>query len=95
MRRTTSRTQPLTAKTTHLAQSSRAGHSNRNLLLELLLGLHSASPGGVSVGWIFALALVLVVANSAAPANTPLFDEIVRVLMAEREALSGAVIVQL
>jgi hypothetical protein len=48
----------------------------------------------MSVGWIFALALVLVVANSAEPTGTPLVDELVRLLTPAREALSGAVIVR-
>jgi hypothetical protein len=46
------------------------------------------------MGWIVALALILVVATSAEPVRTPLADEIVRILSAAREALSGAVIVR-
>lgn len=67
---------------------------DQNVPLAVLLGLHSGNPGGMSMGWIVALALILVVATSAEPVSTPLADEIVRILSAAREALSGAVIVR-
>jgi hypothetical protein len=41
----------------------------------------------VSVGWVFALALLAVVATFAEPPNAPLVNEIVRARTAVREAL--------
>lgn len=49
--------------------------------------------GRMSLGWVFALALVVVIATSAEPASTPLVAEIVRALTAVREALSGTLVV--
>jgi hypothetical protein len=68
---------------------------DQDVPLAVFLGLHSGTPGGVSIGWIVALALILVIATSSAePASMPLADEMVRILSAAREALSGAVIVR-
>lgn len=47
----------------------------------------------MSVGWVFALALLEVFATSAEPTSTPLVAEIVRALTAVREALSGNFVV--
>jgi hypothetical protein len=48
----------------------------------------------MSVGWVFALALLVVIATSAEPASAPLVNEIVRALTAVREALSGNFVVR-
>jgi hypothetical protein len=61
--------------------------------LGVLLGLQTSSSGGMSVGWVFALALLVVVATSAEPTSAPLVNEIVRALTAVREALSGNFVV--
>lgn len=62
--------------------------------LGVLLGLQGSNSDGMSVGWVFALALVLVIATSAEPASAPLVNEIVRTLTAVREALSGNFVVR-
>lgn len=62
--------------------------------LWVFLGLHSTTPSGGSLGWISALALILFFATSAEPASAPLTDEILRVLTAVQEVLSGAVIIR-
>jgi hypothetical protein len=61
--------------------------------LGVLLGLQPSSSNGMSVGWVFALALLVVFATSAEPTSTPLVAEIVRALTAVREALSGNFVV--
>jgi hypothetical protein len=47
----------------------------------------------MSVGRVFALVLLVVVATSAEPTSAPLVNEIVRALTAVREALSGNFVV--
>jgi hypothetical protein len=61
--------------------------------LGVLLGLQTSNSNGMSVGWVFALALLVVFATSAEPTGTPLVAEIVRALTAVREALSGNFVV--
>lgn len=61
--------------------------------LGVLLGLQGSNSNGMSVGWVFALALLVVIATSTEPASAPLVNEIVRALMAVREALSGNFVV--
>ena len=61
--------------------------------LGVLLGLQTSNSNGMSVGWVFALALLVVFATSAEPTSTPLVAEIVRALTAVREALSGNFVV--
>lgn len=57
------------------------------------MGLQTSSSGGMSVGRVFALVLLVVVATSAEPTSAPLVNEIVRALTAVREALSGNFVV--
>ena len=61
--------------------------------LGVLLGLQSSNSNGMSVGWVFALALLVVIATSVEPTSSPLVAEIVRALTAAREALSGNFVV--
>ena len=66
----------------------------QDMPLGVFYGRQSANPSGMSGGWILALALILFVATSAEPVSTPLVDEIVRILTAARQAVSGTVIVR-
>lgn len=59
----------------------------------VLLGLQTGNSSGMSVGWAFALALLVVFGTSAEPTSKPLVAEVVRALTAVREALAGNVVV--
>ena len=61
--------------------------------LGVLLGLQTSSSNGLSIGWVFALALLVVIATAAEPTSAPLVHEIVRAVTAVREALSGNFVV--
>lgn len=60
----------------------------------VFLSVPSTDGGGSSVGWLAAMALAFVVATASAPAGNPLADEVLQLLRAARDVLSGTVIVR-
>ncbi len=60
----------------------------------VFVSIPSTDGGGSAVGWFAAMALAFVIATASAPAGNPLTDEVLRLLSAARDVMSGALVVR-